>query len=190
MSAAEKIWKEHAESGDMSLIERWNYHNELGAQFRIPKLRVVYAASGTIPAACILKAKSADEPDRSVIEHKLYWAPSADQSEARYLLAIFNSETARAGVAAYQSRGQWGARDFDKVMFNLPIPRFDEKQTLHSDLAEAAKEAEKIAAQVALPENVKFQRGRKLIRDALASAGISQRIDKLVAQLLDQKTAS
>jgi hypothetical protein len=67
MSAAEAIWNANAESRSMKLVDRWNYHNELGAQFPIPRLRVVYAASGTLPAACILF----DSND--VIEHKLYW---------------------------------------------------------------------------------------------------------------------
>jgi hypothetical protein len=70
-------------------------------------------------------------------------------------------------------------------MFNLPIPRFDPKNRLHLALAEAAREAEKIAAAVALPENIKFQRARSLIRAALKAAGIAQKIDALVAQLLD-----
>jgi hypothetical protein len=43
-----------------------------------------------------------------------------------------------------------------------------------------------VAAAVPLPENVKFQRARKLIRDALTEAGIASRIEQLVAQLLDQ----
>ena len=33
------------------------------------------------------------------------------------------------------SRGQFGARHFDKVMFNLPIPRFNPGNTLHLALA-------------------------------------------------------
>ena len=70
-------------------------------------------------------------------------------------------------------------------MFNLPIPRFDAKIKLHRDLAAAAEEAEKIAAAVALPEGVKFQRARGIVRDVLAEAGVSARIDGLVAKLLD-----
>ena len=87
-----------------------------------------------------------------------------------------------------QSRGQWGARHFDKVMFNLPIPHFDPSQSLHNELAGAAAEAEQIASAVELPETVKFQRARKLIRDALTDSGVAPRIDELVAQLLDQFT--
>jgi hypothetical protein len=178
MTAAEAVWNANAESGTMKLVERWNYHNELGAQFPMAALRVVYAASGTIPAACLLRASSA------VIEHKLYWSAVANESEALYLAAILNSETVRSRTAGLQSRGQWGARDFDKVVFTLPIPRFDGTASLHTDLAIAARDAERVAAEVALPENVKFQRARKLIRDALIDAGIAPRIETLVTRIV------
>jgi hypothetical protein len=177
MTAAEKIWDDNADS-DMKLIERWNYHNELGAEFPIKKLRVVYAKAGTLPAACVIR------DDASVIDHMLYWAVPASEAEAGYLTAILNSETARARISKLQARGQFGARHFDKVMFTLPIPRFDAKSALHEELAATAREAERIAAEVELPEAVKFQRARALVRKALLDAGVASRIDKLVARLL------
>ncbi len=179
MSAAEAVWNGHRPS-EISLIQQFDYYGKLSAQFPILKLRVVYAASGTLPAACILYNSGA------VIEHKLYWGATSLKNEALYLTALLNSEISRQRVSALQSRGQWGARDFDKVMFTLPIPRFDPSQPLHNDLAAAATEAERIANAFELPENVKFQRARKLIRDALTDAGIGPHIDKLVAQLLDE----
>jgi hypothetical protein len=179
MRKAEALWKRNSESGDMTLVERWNYHNELGAQFPLAALRMVYAKAGTQPAACIVR----DRP--AVIDHMLYWSSVASLAEARYLTAVLNSETARSRAATYQARGQWGARHFDKVMFNLPIPRFDSKIKLHRDLAAAAEKAEGIAAAVALPEGVKFQRARAMIRIALAEAGAAATIDASVARLLD-----
>jgi hypothetical protein len=140
--------------------------------------RRLYAASGTIPAACVLRASTA------VIEHKLYWSSFVDENEALYLTAVLNSETARSRIAALQSRGQWGARDFDKVLFTLPVPRFDNAASLHTDLAAAARDAEATAAAVVLSGNVKFQRARKLVRDSLAEAGIAPRMEALVARLL------
>src|SRR5206468_3824256 len=102
----------------MSFAERVNYHRSLEVQFPAPPARVVYSKAGSRPAAAIIRNRSA------VIDHKLYWA-GAGEDEARYLEAILNSETARAAVRHLQSRGQWGARDFDKVMLSLPIPVFD-----------------------------------------------------------------
>ncbi|MGH6873074.1 MAG: N-6 DNA methylase, partial [Rhizomicrobium sp.] len=179
MSAAEKIWNKDRPS-NISLIEQFDYYGKLRSQFPVAKLRVVYAGSGTLPAACMIR-------DSSIIEHAVYWAPVATKDEGYYLVGILNSETSRSRAAQYQSRGQWGARHFDKVMFNLPIPRFDADNKLHRDLAEAAARAEVIAAKVTLPDAVKFQRARKLVRDALTEAKIAPRIDTLVAKLLDAK---
>jgi hypothetical protein len=183
MSVAETVWNRNCES-DNSLIQQFDYYGKLTAQFPIPRLRVVYAASGTNPAACVIQNSTA------VIEHKLYWSAISGLAEARYLIALLNSEAARGRTANLQSRGQWGARDFDKVVFTLPIPRFDASQSLHAELAAAAGEAEAIATALDLPETVKFQRARKLIRDALTESGIAPQIDALVARLLDQSAAN
>jgi hypothetical protein len=69
-------------------------------------------------------------------------------------------------------------------MFNLPIPRFEATNPLHQSLAAAAAEAETLASTVEIPEGTKFQMARRRIRAGLAEAGIAQRIDTLVAQLL------
>ena len=179
MKKAEEVWTTHRPS-PISLIQQFNYYGKLSAQFPLAPLRVVYAASGTNPAACTLT-----EP--AVVEHSLYWSAPTGEEEARYLTALFNSETARARAETLQARGQFGARHFDKVMFNLPIPRFDAAKPLHNSIVEVAREAESIAASVVLPENIKFQRARGLIRTALTDAGVAQKIDRLVARLLDGK---
>jgi len=183
MAAAETTWDNNADS-EMTLIKRWNYHNELSAQFPISTFRVCFAASGTLPAAIFLENSSA------VIEHGIYWSSVFTEQEGRYLSTIFNSETARQRTAALQSRGQWGARHFDKVIFNLPIPRFEATQALHRDLAGLAQEAENVAANVLIPEGVKFRRARKLVRDTLIETGIAEHIERLVARLLDEPASS
>jgi SAM-dependent methyltransferase len=179
MKKAERAWIAHAESGDMTLIGRWNYHNELGRQFPIAPTRVVYCRSGTIQASVVVRDPAV------VLDFTLYWMATKNDAEARYLSALFNSEAVRKKIEAYQSRGAWGARDFAKVVFNLPIPRFDAKDATHAALAKAAAKAEKLAAGLVLPEGVKFQRARRLVREALADAGVAQEIDALVAHLLD-----
>jgi hypothetical protein len=69
-------------------------------------------------------------------------------------------------------------------MFTLPIPRFDQNDALHAELAEAATHAERVAAEVALPANIGFVRARQAIRTALQDDGIAGCIDRLVARLL------
>jgi hypothetical protein len=180
MRQAERVWNENAGEGNQfTLIHRWNFHNELGAQFPLGQRRVLFAASGTIPAACVA------ENGRILSEHALYWAAVLNKEEGYYLAAILNAETTRARAASFQARGQWGARHFDKVMFNLPIPRFDPTTGLHGELTAAAAEAEELAAAVDIPERAGFVRARGLVRDALKDAGIAQRIDALVERLLD-----
>ena len=100
------------------------------------------------------------------------------------MAAIINSETARARAEGYQSRGQFGARHFDKVMFNLPIPIFETSKAVHGEFAEAGAQAEALAANVELKAGERFQRARKRIRDALAEDGIGGDIEKLVEKLL------
>ena len=180
MRKAEKVWDDNR-SSNMSLIEQFDYYGKLVSQFPKTKLRIVYAASGTVPAACLLRNSLA------IIEHGIYWASASTVGEAHFLLAILNSEAARAKAAPQQARGQWGARHFDKVMFNLPIPRFDSKIKLHHDLATVAAKAEKIAARVDLLEKAKFQQARGAVRHALIEDGISGTIDELVSRLLDSE---
>lgn len=179
MRDAEQLWCENRPGKDMTLTERWDFNAELTSQFPIPKYRVLYAKAGTYPAACSLFGSF------ETIDHMLYWCSVDNKDEAQYLVSILNSDNLRSRAERYQVRGQFGARHFDKVMFNLPIPRFDPEIALHQDLAAAAEEAERMAAAVDLPEGVKFQRARRLVRDALTEAGIGPRIDALVARLLD-----
>ncbi|MDK1022115.1 MAG: N-6 DNA methylase [Candidatus Hydrogenedentes bacterium] len=179
MRNAEELW-DNNKKASMSLVDQFNYYGKLSSQFPIASLRVVYAKAGTRPAACLVRDQ------HTVIDHMLYWMVPLNDEEGRYLIAILNSETARVRAERFQARGQWGARHFDKVMFNLPIPLFDVKDKLHCDLAETALEAEELAAKVELPEGVKFQRARRLVRSALEEVKLSQKIDNLVETLLDR----
>jgi len=178
MENAEATWNANKTS-NLRFADQLDYYGKLRSQFPVSSPRVAFAASGTIPAAAVLRDSIA------IIEHAVYWARLESLEEALYLTTVFNSETARARVENLQSRGQWGARHFDKVMFNLPIPRFAAQNALHRDLAAAGAQAEQVAAAIDIPETVGFQKARGVIRTALAEAGLSQRIDDLVARLLD-----
>ena len=83
-----------------------------------------------------------------------------------------------------QSRGQWGARDFDKVIFELPIPAYDSSSALHQELAAAARLAEEVAASVTLLPSVHFVRARSMVRAALLADGVAQKVEALVVTLL------
>ena len=175
---AEHLWDTHG-AGRMSFSEQLDYFGKLSAQFPAPIVRVAYATSGALPAAVTLRDQEA------VLQHTLYWT-AAGEREAYYLTAILNSETARSRVAAMQARGQWGARHFAKIMFELPIPLFNVNDPLHQELAAATTRAAQVAASVPLKEGTYFVTARKHIRTALHDHGIAQEIDDLVARLFEQ----
>ena len=177
MSNASRLWEAHNEDS-LTFIEQIDYYGKLSAQFPPPSLRVVYSKAGTLMVAAVVTDATA------VIDHKLYWASVQSRAEAHYLVAVLTSETARRRVAPLQARGQWGARDFDKVMWTLPIAEFDPANPLHAAIAAAGRRAEAVAATVPLKEGVYFITARRQIRQALADDGVAGKIDQLVKALL------
>ena len=184
LSDCETKWARHASKDGaghtkMTLAENINHMRKLTVQFPVSSLRVAYSASGSIMAAAILTDA------RIVIEHKAYWASAKSLSEAQYLVGVLNAETCRERIADKQSKGQGGARDFDKLIWELPIPEYDGRNTLHQRIAALAGECEALAATVPLDADAYFTTQRRAIRDALAAAGLMQRLDRLVAELLE-----
>lgn len=177
LTEAERLWNTHGK-GTMSFLAQIDYFGKLSSQIPTAKLRLVYSKAGSQPAAVILNGNEA------VADQKLYWSSLTTLAEARYLCTILNSEIARAAAEHWQSEGQWGKRDFDKAVFNLPIPTFDPKLPLHADLAKAAARAETAAARVDLKDGEHFTRARKRIRQALIADGVAGRIEALVARLI------
>lgn len=177
LAQAEAMWNRYGKSA-MTLSQQIDYFRKLAGQFPLPPIRVIYGKSGKLPASAILRDRNA------IVDHKLYWYGAASEGEAYYLVAILNSETVRARVEPQQSRGQFGARDFDKVMFGLPIPRFDANTPLHAALADAARDAERIAGTVEIREGDRFQTARKRVRQALIDSGVANRIEVAVADLI------
>jgi hypothetical protein len=120
----------------------------------------------------------------AVIDHKLYWGAVSDLDEARYLTAILNSSVVTMAVRPMQARGEHNPRDFDKYVFQLPIPLYDPSDAEHARLVALAEHAEHIAAATALPD-VRFERQRKLIRDVLDRDGVAEDINAIVKALLE-----
>ena len=83
-----------------------------------------------------------------------------------------------------QARGEHNARDFDKYVFQLPIPQYDPEDAEHTRLVVLAEQAERVADTTTLPD-VRFERQRKYIRDALELDGVGTDINTIVKSLLD-----
>ncbi|MFL5334909.1 MAG: hypothetical protein ACJ8H8_17380 [Geminicoccaceae bacterium] len=103
--------------------------------------------------------------------------------EAHYLCVIINSDTVLQRVIPMQSGGWRDPRDFDNLVWELPILEYDGALDLHRRLAAAGAAAERIAATAALPEG-DFRRKRRAIRHALAETGHGAMMEALVAALL------
>jgi hypothetical protein len=180
----EAKWAEHgAKRVDgaprMTLLRQLDHMRKLSAQLRGTGLKVVYTKAGTLLSAAVL-----DDPS-VIIDHKAYWAVARSMEEARYLTAIVNSASVLARIIPMQPRGWRDPRDFDNLVWELPIPEYDRRVPLHRELADAASKAERVATVVPLREGAHFMRQRRAIRDALAEDGIAATIDALVARLLD-----
>jgi len=87
-------------------------------------------------------------------------------------------------IVDFQPHGQRDPRDFDKLVWTLPIPEYSDADPLHRDLAAVAARAETIAAGADLSAADHFTAKRRAIRAALAAAGIAEEIEVLVAALL------
>jgi hypothetical protein len=181
---AETIWTAHRSSEKRTLLEQLDYMHQLSAQFPTSSIRVVYTKAGNTLCAAIV-----DDP-ATVIDHKLYWAPINSIDEARYLTAILNAPVLTEMVRPYQSVGAFGPRDFDKYVWQLPIPDFEPTSSAHTGLVALALEAEQAAEAVDLEAASGFQAARKLIRTALVEAGIANGLDAAVTALVSTGTSS
>ncbi|MGV9574363.1 Eco57I restriction-modification methylase domain-containing protein, partial [Streptomyces nigra] len=156
---AESRWEAHkGAQNKLTLMERLNYQRGLTRQLGKGQHRVIYAKSGGTLAASYVNDPSL------ILENGLYWLVVPDAATAHYLVAILNSQHVLDQVSTLQSRGLLGARHFDKYVWHLPIPRFNEKDALHQEISRLGEEAQSIAARVEIPEGVGFQRARSLIK--------------------------
>lgn len=175
---ASALWDEHGTPERYDLTARVDYQRKLSRQLPPSTHRVVYTASGARLAAARLADSSA------IVQHKLYWAPANSLDEAHYLTAILNSATLAERVAPYQSRGQFGARDFDLYVWYVPIPEYSPKLDQHRALAKLGARAEQVAAAVKLPDPVGFQAARRRVREALEADGVADAIEDLVTAVV------
>jgi SAM-dependent methyltransferase len=174
---AESAWNDNRSSVALSLRQRLDYQRTLSQQFPIPQFRVVYSASGMYLAAAIVRGDS-------IIEHKLYWGTASSLDEARYLEAILNSEVLTRRVRPLQTRGEHNPRDYDKYIWQLPIPMFSPADPRHARLTQLAESAETIAAAVVLPIDKRFETLRRTIRTVVAESETGKEIENEVSVLL------
>ena len=97
--------------------------------------RIAYTTQGE-PTAALIK------DNHSIVDHKLFQTICQSEEEAHYLLAIINSRVLTEKAEAFMTKGLYGARDFHKHGWKLPIPRYDAGESLHIRLSELGATAE------------------------------------------------
>lgn len=180
---AERKWATHANKdadgvARMTLRQQVDHMRKLSNQATIAPIRVVQSKAGNRLSVARLVASDA------IIDTKAYWAPARSIEEAGYLCALLNSAAVLAKIVDLQPHGEATPRDFDNLVWTLPIPEYDPAEALHRDLAAAAERAEQVAASVPLIEGAHFTAHRRAIREALAADGIAGEIEALVDALL------
>lgn len=177
----EATWARYRRTDERAdLIDRVDYSNQLSAQLPLSqhRHRVVYTKSGNSLSAARL------EGDESLIENKLYWAPTNSVDEGRYLVGILNSSAMKDAVAPMQSIGLFGTRDFDKLVFRVPFPAFDRTNADHRRIADVVRKSEAVAENIDVGGAPSFRHARTLIRAALASVGLDAQLENAVERVL------
>jgi hypothetical protein len=180
---AEMKWAQHwnkkiGGQPRMTLLAQIDHMRKLSGQTGQPTIRVLYTKSGTRLSAAIIAA------DDALVDHKAYWASARSPNEAGYLIAVINSAAVLAKVTDLQPHGQRDKRDFDNLVWTLPIPEYDDTDPLHRDLASAAAHAETVAAGVEPTDSQHFTAKRRAIRAALAADGVAAEMEAMVDVLL------
>jgi SAM-dependent methyltransferase len=174
---AEAIWEKHRSSDRLALIERLNYQQTLEQQFPIQPERIVYNKSGMHLVASRVNDR------RAVIDHKLYWATAASTGEAQYLCAILNSATFTEIARPFMSYGK-DERDFDKHIWQLPVPLYDRTDDLHGRLSTRGAELEAAIGKLEVDHRRHFAAVRRDIRGFIAASEAGQDVEALVEELL------
>ena len=183
------LWEVNkAAANRLDLLGRLDYHRELSAQLEWHRsqaggaVRVVYTSAG-VPTASLI------QDDAAIIDYKLFWIACKDMTEANYLLAIINSDALRDMALPLMSKGQFGGRDLQKHLWKLPIPAFDDSDSLHKAIADAGTVTREGVDKVL--ENLREERdkvtvtvARREIRNWLRLSHEGKEVERLVGRLL------
>ena len=151
-----------------TLYAQLDFNCKMSNQFPISvDTTVVCNGSGSSIRAARLKEKQ-------LIDHTLYRIPTESVNEARFLVAILNADCMQT---RYYDTKPSKFHINTNFWFEIPIPRFDENNPDHVELADISERAEKIASGAE-------KKTKKGVRDKLRRDGISKDIDLLVTKIM------
>ncbi len=193
-NATDMFREAHKDRGITELIDNLNHLNKLTSQLEYLQeaiagcgaTRIAYTTSGR-PTATIIRDNYA------MLDTKLYQTACQSDDEAYYLTALLNSDALMAAAETFMSKGLYGARDFHKHAWKLPIPRYDASEPLHVRLSELGKTAEQECTAIIANSDImskpagdaQSREARKLLRhEWQPNSEVSQDIEAAVAELL------
>ena len=193
-NAAEMYREAHKNQAIKDLYSNLNHLNKLtsqleylqGAIAKKETVRIVYTESGQ-PTAAIIR------DNRAIVDRTLYQTVCQSEDEARYVLALINSNALAAATAPFMPKGLYGPRHFEKHGWKLPIPRYDPSDPLHTKLGElgatAEQECQALIAQSDIPTkpagDAQSRAARKMLRhEWQPNSEVAQDIEAAVAELL------
>ena len=135
----ETTWNTHRteKNGKISATNYLNWQNKLTDQNLDKPFVVLYSASGKDANAYALTRTDLDLP--FFVDNKAYGYFTDSFEEAYYLTAFLNSDLANEQMKPFQSQGLFGARDVHRKILEMPLPRFDAANPLHTGLAAEAR---------------------------------------------------
>ena len=193
-NATEMYSETHQQRVIKELYDRLNYQKILTSQLEYLQgtitndetVRVAYTESGQ-PTAAIIR------DNRAIVDRTLYQTVCQSEDEARYVLALINSNALAAATAPFMPKGLYGPRHFEKHGWKLPIPRYNPSDPLHVHLSELGKTAEQECtvriADSDIPTkpagDTQSRAARKMLRhEWQPNSEVAQAIEVAVAELL------
>lgn len=182
----DEIYRRHRGKGrntPRTLTKQIDFSGKLNAQplHYVPeRCMVLYPTSGDIMRA----ARTC--PGSGLAGHTLNWYVADSKEEAGYLTALLNAPCLRRAFSESRESGRhFVLHPWRKV----PIPRYDDEDERHVELAGLCEIAEKVALEVAQyvrqqSPSVGQNKISQTIRNRLVSDGTSHAIDRVVVRLL------
>ena len=157
-----------------------------GAIAKNETVRIVYTESGQ-PTAAIIR------DNRAIVDRTLYQTVCQSEDEARYVLAVINSNALATATTPFMPKGLYGPRHFEKHGWKLPIPRYDSNEPLHVHLGELGAPAEQECHALIAQSDIRTKpagdaqsrAARKMLRhEWQPNSKVAQDIETEVAELL------
>jgi hypothetical protein len=198
---AESIWQNvRGKKNVYSLYDWLDYENKLTGQNLDSSYRVVFPGpSSTYLVSAVLphkkmfaKIENTIIPLKGlVIDHACLQYETENENEAYYVCAMLNSKSIDRIIKPFQSTGQGGAQNIHKKPLEIPIPKFNEKNTLHKKICKIGKDCAE-AVENWLPQIASDFQGVGRIRQLTKQKIASQltEIDTISMQILREETGN